>query len=84
MNVTINEFYNHPVLTYGKTRIRKIIIAGETLNECYHKIYQLEKSARYNNYLYYHFIDSELEKNYWKWKQDSITIDLYYGNSTVD
>ena len=84
MKIIINEIFNHPVLTYGKPRINKIIIEGNTAKECYNKIYQLEKSARYNNYLYYKFIDAIDEKNYFQWKKEGLNIELFYGNSTVD
>lgn len=84
MQIIINENFNHPVLTRGKNEITKKIISGDNLKECFEKIYKLEKSARYNNYLRYKFIDAEMEKMYNEWERDSMTIEMFYGNATVD
>lgn len=84
MQIIINEIFNHPVLTRGKDKITKKIISGDSLKECYEKIYKLERSARYNNYLRYKFIDIEAEKVYQEWERDSVTIEMFYGNATID
>jgi hypothetical protein len=84
MQIVVNEIFNHPILTRGKKQINPYVISGNSLEECYTQIYKLEKSARYNNYKWYEFIDLDTEKLYQEWKKDGVTIDLFYGNATVD
>ena len=84
MQIIVNEIFNHPYLTSGKDRISKHIITADTFEECCKEIYKLERSARYNNYLWYDFIDMNVKKAYQEWKRNGVTVELFYGSATVD
>lgn len=84
MQIIVNEIFNHPYLTSGKDVIARKIISGVNLEECFEKAYKLERSARYNNYMHHKFADLDVEKAYKEWCVNGITIDLFYGNATVD
>lgn len=84
MEIIINEIFNHTILTNGKDKITRKIINEETLDKCFRKVYELERSARYNNYVYHKFVDENIEKIYYEWKQKNETITLYYGGGVVD
>lgn len=84
MQIIVNEIFNHPYLTSGKDRVDKHIITADTFEECCLKIYKLERSARYNNFLHYVFIDSNIKKAYQEWKKNGVTVELFYNNATVD
>lgn len=84
MKIIVNGIFNHPYLTSGKDTINKHIIVADTFEECCVEIYKLERSARYNNYLRYDFADPNIKKAYQEWKINGVTIDLFYGNATID
>lgn len=84
MQIIVNEIFNHPVLTRGRNTITKKIIDGTNLEECFKKAYKLERGARYNNYMHHKFADLDIEKAYEEWCVNGMTIDLFYGNATVD
>ena len=65
-------------------KITKIIIEGNTFDECFRKKYELDRGDRYNNYQYHEFEDDELKTKYMEWKEKNETINLYYGGGVVD
>ena len=84
MEIIINKIFNHCILTKGLDRIERKVIKGDTLKECFLQIYELERSARYNNYLNYDFVNPDMKKAYREWKNKNETIELYYGGGVVD
>lgn len=84
MKIIIRHIFNHPVLTRGKAEIHTETIKGNTLQNCFEQFYKKERSARYNNYLCYKFIDLKTEETYNKWLSEHMNINLFYGNATID
>lgn len=84
MEIIIKSVFQHPMLNNGRKKITPIIINGKSLKECFVKVYDYERSARYNNYLYYDFEDLEIKKAYYEWKKTGVTIDMFYGGGVVD
>lgn len=84
MQIIVKEIFNHPYLTSGKDRITSQVISGADFKECFEKIYKLERSNRYNNYVRCDIVGEDIKQLYQEWKKDGVSIDLYYGNATVD
>ena len=64
--------------------LRTFIVTGETLEECFKKIYSNERSLRYCNGYWIELKEKELHKKYTEWKKTGVTIEMYYGNGVVD
>lgn len=58
-------------------------IEGEDFDTIFRKIYAMERSDRYSHN-YYKFRDFDVGNAYQNWKSANVTIDMYYGNATVD
>ena len=84
MEIVIKKVFQHPMINNGKKEITPIKINGETLKECFVKVYEYERGSRYNNYQYYDFEDLEIKKEYYEWKKTGVTISMYYGGGVVD
>lgn len=84
MQIIVKEIYNHPYLTSGKDRITNKVISGADFEECFEKICKLERSHRYNNYVKCDIVGEDIKQLYQEWEKDSMTIDRFYGNATVD
>ena len=84
MEIIIKEVFSHPMINGGKKEITKLVIQGDNYEQCFKKIYDYERSARYNNYVYYDFDDLNLKETYKEWKKTSVTISMYYGGGVVD
>ena len=59
-------------------------VTGDTEEECFKKIYPSERSLRYCNGYFIELDDPELNKRYIEWKKHGVTIEMFYGNGTVD
>ena len=59
-------------------------VEGDTLEKCFEAAYQTERSYRYCNDTNIEFENPEAHKQYLAWKQHGLTIEMYYGNGTVD
>ena len=84
MNIIVNEIFNHPILTNGKKQVYRKVVEGATIEECFKGVYKLERGARYNNFVHHEIVDTDLAKEYREWCKTGITIDLFYGNATID
>jgi hypothetical protein len=81
MEIIVKSTYNHAYLTSGKDVIKYHTITGDNLQECFKQIDKMERSARYNNHLFYEIIDKDIKQKY---SERELSIDDYYGNATVD
>ena len=55
-----------------------------TEEEMFRKMYELERSARYDNLRRYAFDNEEDQKKYTEWKKTSVNMSMYYGGGVVD
>lgn len=58
-----------------------------TKEECFSKFYNMNRTYRYCNDIFYKFADKSDDKDYDNWYDSlskSTRFDMYYGNSTVD
>lgn len=64
---------------------KRFTVTGETEEECFKKIYTgYERSLRYCSGYYIELDDPQQHDRYQGWKQHGVTIEMYYGNGTVD
>lgn len=70
----------------GKDNLyKRYAVTGGTETECFKKIYTgYIRPSRYCNDRVYKLDDMEQQKRFQDWKQHGITIEMFYGNGTVD
>ena len=60
-------------------------VEAETETECFKQIYcGYIRPSRYCSDVRYKLNDSEQQKRWLKWREHGVTIDMFYGNATVD
>ena len=64
--------------------VERHVIIGNTLEECFKKAYPYERSLRYCNGYWTEFEDKDINSKYKEWKRTGVSIEMYYGNGTVD
>ena len=70
---------------FGKeTCYKRWEVAGDTLRECFKAAYLSERSLRYCSDRRIEFEDPEVRKSYLDWKRHGVTLEMFYGNATVD
>ena len=84
MEIKINETLRWFRSNYKDELIQVHTIKGNTLEDCFRKVYAMRRSARYDSGRKYKFQDVSLEDKYNDWKQKNETIEMYYGSATVD
>ena len=85
MKIVVDEILNHFSITKGKDQIVKThIVESDSVEDCYKKIYALERESRYDNYRRYDFRDLDIKNSYQNWRQHGVTIEMYYGGGVVD
>ena len=84
MEIKVNEIINWFHSNYKDELVQIHIIKGNTLEDCFHKVYALRRSGRYDSARKYKFEDSSLEEKYQNWKEKNETIEMFYGSGTVD
>lgn len=80
INEIVRDFYDWRKESVYKTHT----LIGNTLEEIFPKVYAFERSSRYDNARRYEITDPGIHKEYQNWKRTGITIQMYYGNATVD
>lgn len=80
VNEIINWFHNN----YKDELVKSYIIKEKNITECFRKIYIMRRSGRYDNARKYNFEDPSMEEKYQQWKTKNETIEMFYGNATVD
>lgn len=84
LEIKVNEIINWFHSNYKDKLVHTHIITGETIEECFKKVYGLRRSGRYDSERRYDFEDVELEEKFLQWKSKNETIEMYYGSATVD
>lgn len=82
--VKVNEIINWFYSNYKDKLVQVHKIKGQNLEECFHGVYALRRSGRYDSARRYEFEDKNLELKYQKWKEENETIEMYYGGGVVD
>ena len=83
-DMIVKEILNWVYSDYKDVLVHTHIVKGETQEQCFAKVYALRRSIRYDSQRRYEFADTGLEEKYSEWVKANETLELYYGNSTVD
>lgn len=84
MQIKVNEIINWFHSNYKDKLVQVHKINGDTLEDCFRRVYSLKRSGRYDSDRRYDFDDSTLLDKYLDWKSNNETIEMYYGGGTVD
>ena len=68
MTVEVNEIINWFYGDYKDKLVQVHVLKGNTLEDCFHQMYALRRSGRYDNARRYEFQNPELEEKYQNWK----------------
>ena len=82
--LTVYEIANTQNTDWQDHATETFRVEGFNLEDCFKKIYPSERSLRYCSGHRIQLADTELHKAYEKWKETGVTIEMYYGNATVD
>lgn len=64
--------------------IYRFTVKGETKDECFRNGYAEERHLRYCNGYYVKFVNPDIQREYNKWLDKNLTVELYYGGGVVD
>ena len=84
LEIRVNEVINWFHSKYKDELVHTHIITGETIEECFKKVYGMRRSGRYDSARRYDFEDMELEEKYIQWKSRNENIEMYYGSGIID
>lgn len=84
MEIKVYEIVNYFNTNYKDKLVETHTIKADTLDECFRKIYSMNRGIRYDNIRRYDFEDKAMEKKYADWVEKNETIGMYYGSATVD
>ena len=85
MTIKLNEYRESWHTHYAKKLYKTYEIEGENEVDCFKKIYtQHIRPSRYCNDVKYDLETPDLDKRFHEWCQHGVTIEMYYGNGTVD
>lgn len=84
VEIKVNEIINWFYSNYKDKLVQVHTISGNTIGDCFKRVYALRRSARYDSARRYDFEDSNLESQYKEWESGYETIETYYGSATVD
>lgn len=74
----LNEIEKSLERTGGTPRvIRSQIITGETYQECFEVVQELEYRGRFDRFRYYDFANKQIKRAYLDWKCTGITPDMF-------
>ena len=73
MKIQANEIINWFYSNYKDKLVKVHTLEGKTLDECFRKMYALQRSARYDNARRYEFQDVSMEEKYSEWKEKNET-----------
>ena len=76
--------YERDRITLKEEFYKSFCVEGDTMTDCFKRMYESERAARYCNGTSYRFRDENIQKAYKEWKQHGVTFEMYYGNATVD
>ena len=84
MKYIIDEICNTFETGWKDHIVTTFAVEGDTLEDCFRKAYPSERSLRYCSGYRIQFRDSTVQEAYQKWKQHSVTVEMFYGGATVD
>ena len=85
VEIKVNEIIKNWFYSNYKDKLVKVhTISGNTVEDCFKRVYALRCSARYDSARRYNFEDASLEKKYAEWESGYETIETFYGSATVD
>ena len=69
----------------GKKKVwKRWEVEGDTLEDCFKAAYPTERSYRYCNDTTIRFENPDTHRKYLEWKRHGVTVEMFYGNATVD
>ena len=69
----------------GDRPYKHYTVTGETETDCFKKIYSgYIRPCRYCNDRFLKLDDPAIDSRFQDWKHHGVTIEMYYGNGTVD
>lgn len=89
MKLTVQEWlkesYWGKLLGFKNDKLRKEWeVAGETMEDCFAKVYAEQRSNRYCNDRYLKIVPAQMDDAYREWLKTGVTFQMFYGNATVD
>jgi hypothetical protein len=84
IEIKVNEIINWFHSNYKDKLVCTHTIIGETIEDCFKKVYGMRRSGRHDSARRYDFEDAELEEKFLQWKSRNENIEMYYGSTTVD
>lgn len=63
---------------------REWTVEGDTLEDCFKKVYAEQRSNRYCNDRYIKVVPQSMNERYREWLKTGVTFQMFYGNATVD
>ena len=84
MKFIIDEICNTFETKWKDHIVKTFTVEGTTLEDCFKKAYPSERSLRYCNGYRIQFRDAAVHEAYQQWKRNCVTMEMFYGNATVD
>ena len=89
MTLTVQEWlraaYWGSRLGFKEDKVRREwTVEGDTLEDCFKKVYAAERSNRYCNDRYLKIVPALMDDAYREWRKTGVTFQMFYGNATVD
>ena len=84
MKLTIREIHNSYATNYKDVTVKSWDIVHKTEKECFTEAYNSVRSNRYCTGYRIEFKDPEVQKRFRNWQKTDVTMEMYYGNATVD
>lgn len=83
MKLVVDD-YERDRITLEYKLYKSFYVEGDTMTDCFKRMYECERRARYCSGTSYRFRDDSIQEKYKEWKQYGVTLEMYYGNATVD
>ena len=84
MKLIIDEICNTFETRWKDHVVRTFAVEGDTMEDCFRKAYPSERSLRYCSGYRIRFRDAAAHEAYQEWKQNGLTMEMFYGSATVD
>ncbi len=84
MKFIIDEICNTFETRWKDHIVTTFTVEGGTMEDCFKKAYTSERSLRYCSGYRIQFRDAAVHKAYQQWKCSGVTLEMFYGNATVD
>jgi len=84
MKLVVDEICNTFATKWKDRVLATFTVCGKTMEDCFEKAYPHERSLRYCSGYRIQFRKPTAHKEYQKWKDNGLTMEMFYGNGTVD